>query len=663
MKNIFLKMTCLWTILFSLTLHAGENEAYLRRVSLLLTGTPPSNADLQPIAKLSSAEFDKYLSIKIDEYMASSLFAEKMRIRLLELFQLKVSSTSFPGMVTNGNVAVGNSTFDHFVLDLVSQDRSWDELLIGKSYRIDPSNPTALSELDFFQDLFEVESLYQSKSAITLEPKSANQLQGVAGVLTTKRFFDRFFNTKLNENRKRSAAIFRVFLCDKMQPVLLLSEAERAKLFAKAINAQAGPMPITSMTDSARHGTDPQCQSCHYKLDPMGKSFQNATNRPNAGVASGSLTFKKENGVLVDIPYQNIHQLAETIVKQEEYASCQVQHFWDWFVGEDTTILDRQNLINKFSSPSIQRKPKEFIKYILLSQRKTKRGLNESDIRFSDVRPLFNRCIGCHTKEITAPMLNNPELWKSDGTDMSLAKAVIDVTDLTERHPGFSWMPPKDAGWSLEGKDREILKAWLKGGAKMDDGQKVYADLAFDKQVVNEVRPKLGQYKGVPTFNNTSSRYMQNFDFFESIKIRFQLDKTFAIYCRLDKNKLNTLGFMDASFGMRLSPTPTISYYQALFDCLKSISSFEFPALSVYPKDQFWEKLSHAQKKEFVVSLSEMILGKNVYSDLVMEKVVNKILISLEKKYPQTNNSVNDIRSVMKAAAGSLVLTGEFLTF
>lgn len=60
-------------------------------------------------------------------------------------------------------------------------------------------------------------------------------------------------NSSTNFNRKRAAAILKTYFCDDLTPINIAA-------------------PETHGSD--QHGSDPSCQACHYKLDPMAGFFR-----------------------------------------------------------------------------------------------------------------------------------------------------------------------------------------------------------------------------------------------------------------------------------------------------------------------------------------------------------------------------------------------------
>ena len=71
----------------------------------------------------------------------------------------------------------------------------------------------------------------------------------LAGALTTPLFFSRYATTGINKNRRRAAAIFRIFLCDKMTAAIpameTIDDATFNLLYPEMAKAQANQMGMT----------------------------------------------------------------------------------------------------------------------------------------------------------------------------------------------------------------------------------------------------------------------------------------------------------------------------------------------------------------------------------------------------------------------------------
>jgi hypothetical protein len=67
-------------------------------------------------------------------------------------------------------------------------------------------------------------------------------------------FWSNLSNSSTNYNRKRAAYMLKTFFCDDLTPLNIAAPTEHVE---------------------NKHASDPACQACHYKLDPMGGFFRN----------------------------------------------------------------------------------------------------------------------------------------------------------------------------------------------------------------------------------------------------------------------------------------------------------------------------------------------------------------------------------------------------
>ena len=67
-------------------------------------------------------------------------------------------------------------------------------------------------------------------------------------------FWSNLANSSTNYNRKRAAYVLKTFFCDDLTPLNIVAPAQHAE---------------------NKHASEPACQACHYKLDPMAGFFRN----------------------------------------------------------------------------------------------------------------------------------------------------------------------------------------------------------------------------------------------------------------------------------------------------------------------------------------------------------------------------------------------------
>ena len=111
-----------------------------------------------------------------------------------------------------------------------------------------------LAALDLADSL--VAKTYAPKVALDLVELDGSSLgvSGSSAALGPIAFWNRIQNSSTNYNRRRASYVLKRYFCDDLTP----------------INVQ-----IPSDHAGDQHGSDPSCQSCHYKLDPMAGFFRN----------------------------------------------------------------------------------------------------------------------------------------------------------------------------------------------------------------------------------------------------------------------------------------------------------------------------------------------------------------------------------------------------
>jgi hypothetical protein len=442
------------------------------------------------------------------EFFKSPRFPIKMTTYVEELFGLSVR----PAGSTNNSES---EAFNRLVQKIFREDLSWDLLLTSNelSVKIPTSDVgTDSSDYTLLRDLMRTEfdaarpasKKDETSKEITARLKQAQQQ--VAGAITTERFFRRYGTNVTNRNLGRAAAVFRIFLCDEMTPVILASEKENQSLMALALGEKPAAVLHSKVNEISRHGSDPSCQSCHYKLEPVAKSFAGSGDRLSTAPVPSNLVFRRANGEMVKVPTNGIGELARAITQQPEYASCQVRHFWDWMIGHDVPLTaERQaGLVRIFEANG--RRPRKLVAHLLTSPEFVNSGGPKSiSITAAHVMPIFKRCDQCHQGEALAPNLSSIDQWTPDILT-KMAKA-IDVEDLKPK----GIMPPANSKWQLSGEEKSTLLLWLKQGARTDD-EKVQLSAQQIAQLPDG--RKLPALKNRPTtFDFTASRFVRNYDF------------------------------------------------------------------------------------------------------------------------------------------------------
>lgn len=452
---------------------------YLRKLSLHLRGRAPSSKEyaiLRQAIEQKATQF--HLSQKRAEYLNSLEHTIKMEDRLSELFQIlptqslwKESAKYNPNQFSNEFGLRPFNALNILFREMSTKNLPWDHLLKAKSFSLYKEMAVGLNGISD-PAFFSVIARDQIKDyPDPVDGHSPPQVirfhdddKRVAGALTTGRFFTRYVTTTINKNRKRAAAIFRIFLCDDMKATLPPTEGQEELIydliFPETTPEKSKSTPI--LADEDAHGADPACMNCHYKLDPMGKNFELSSYLLSPRPAWGRLTYKKENGELVDVATLGLGGLAEQIVQQEEYLSCQVRHFWNWFIGEDTPLTKAREaqLVKDFVR--LERRTNDFI-YHLTSQDEFWRSGEVSEVNDleRDSLRILSNCTGCHKNEDLPDFTLWPIGGQWDAHNDWLARIEKSLALTPGQSPAERNMPPKSSRWQPTVQDLDVLRKWF----------------------------------------------------------------------------------------------------------------------------------------------------------------------------------------------------------
>lgn len=454
-------------------------ETQLLKLSKSIRGEPASYADRGLLqAAVAQGKTDEFLKQKTQEYLKSSQFNLKLKQKVDELIRLIPQTRPLSSEYALGPGATP-SAYDLFVENLIAQNLSWDELLTGKSYRSNTNGSFLNSEKRFYEILTgNYSSDIPFEDAFTIEKRIlpvneyvfSKQDPRIAGILTTPRFFDRYVNTALNKNRRRAAAIFRIFMCDTMIPTVPAQDSKSQKTDYDTIlpnHSNVSEGQIRKSIAGNVHGQQADCMSCHSKLDPMGQTFGFSAATAGIKASPGALHFTGYDGRAVDIKVSGLGQLGEEIVKQPEYVKCQVSNFWRWYIGKDVPLTQaREDELTKVFN-QVGRKPKDFVAHLVTLPEFTAKPaiLTEDQILSRRVVKIFKNCNSCHDS-------TDEDVW--DLTDLPYSrdarlrerkinalKKVLDIDGDGRK----AEMPPEDSLWQLSQDEFATIKKWMERGS------------------------------------------------------------------------------------------------------------------------------------------------------------------------------------------------------
>ena len=666
-----------WLFLFSLfVVNQGysreiSSTAELRRISLLLKGEIPSQSEFNRV--LNSSNPRDVIDGIVSEYLKSPQFTLRMRVRVQELFRMRQEDTfhrtKIAGLDDNSNSKKdllgpnaseeNTNALDQLVLETISKNASWDNLLISKKYQFKVSSERKvggqefslmLPDWEFFKSVFpnELGNVdYDESNFLHVEAKTKDQKLSLAGAITTSRFFSRNQTTKVNKNRRRAAAVFRTFLCDDLKPVILPNASEDKENLRLAIEGYPSEAQGEDVISEERlHAEDEQCKSCHFMLEPLAKTFKGSSLALNNKASPGALVFRRRDGTVVNIPAKGIGQIAEEIAKQPEYAQCQVKHFWNWFIGKDVYLpRDReQHLVTEFNR--VGRRTQDFIRVLIRLPEFRTIPYENQIITSSYVQPLLQTCNQCHANEKFKNGVPNLQIYPfSNDIDENkqILKDLVKSIDLRKMGESKT-MPPRDVSWSLSVDDFNLLNIWISQGARDDRGKIYLTKTQVDRLLPTELQNHKRVYK--TTFDDTYFRFLSGYDFKTAIASIFNLQSQDII----NSGPQRALGFKDPANGAPAISTPGVATIESYISELESVipqylkKSENIFNLSNRELSQDWKLISSQKKRALVKSAIDFTIGPLVMNDKDQKKFISLIESRVSSLVKNKNKfSVRDV--------------------
>ncbi len=482
-----------------------KSAALLNKMSMTLTGKPAATADQVAISKLpNQTEQKTFLDQKMNQYMKTAEYAQKVVFNLYELFQFKnPESVRYLLQRYDARMYAPYSTNILF-RSLAESNLSWDMILKSKQYTLTTNYLGMYSQLSntdfgFFGSVMDLPNPgdgYANLDKYTDLPLAPRNIRfdeddpRIAGALTTPPFFTRYATTGINKNRRRAAAIFRIFLCDSMSAAIPaamgIDPALYDILYPKGDSGVGNSAGMTENEvrailnkDDQIHGTRADCRSCHYKLDPMGSVFTTSSASLGSMPSPGALAYKNSSGKMVNTPVSGIGEMAEVLTKQDDYVRCQINHFWKWYIGVDVPLTEERMTELRQTFEKVNRRTNDFTKSLLLSKEFSVRELpNELRDLANNVKGFLQRCQSCHN---TSADYGGPDLTKWPmGSNQSDPKnnnqfwvtQISESLDLSHQGLNRSMPPaPKDGGFIPSKHELNLITAWIKNGAPDETGK------------------------------------------------------------------------------------------------------------------------------------------------------------------------------------------------
>ena len=470
-------------------------ERRLKKLSMHIKGVVPSVKEYMAIGEIPDDKVEEFFLNKTSEYLRDENHVNKMNMRLNQLFRLSVPR--YGGEDYN---RTENNSLNFLFKDIVRDNKSWNQLLTGKQYKMIMSSQDFDSKSDFgffgavipFKDYPQVsggiinlsdimlkdetvmnsDETYDKTNVYTRDHEFSSDDSRIAGALTTERFFGRNVNTAVNKNRKRAASVFRIFLCDDMEAAITDSSDRTDYIldfvFPKTAGMTQSDVAAINLAESA-HGQRADCMSCHYKLDPMGKNFGGSGISLAPMSFKGALTYKSTEGEDVSIATNGLGDLGKNIVNQKDYKLCQTEHFWSWFIGEDRYLEPKihEELVEEFDR--LDGKVNDFISYLVNREEfyDMKSLSPEAELAFK-VKKTLKNCNQCHDKE-GLPRLSD---WPIEDESGDMKYWVKEIGKSLGLDGSERSMPPESHIWQPSADEIEEIKDWIKIGAPNEQGNR-----------------------------------------------------------------------------------------------------------------------------------------------------------------------------------------------
>jgi hypothetical protein len=248
-------------------------------------------------------------------------------------------------------------SINYLISDIFKNNLSWDELYNRKHYSF-PLQSFYYGNISQLYNISkdQIEKSFQNEIVFNVDFSSN---PNISGVFSTERFLKRFWNSGINQGRKRASAFFRIMFCDEMFPAIERS-IQRKDEMKKAMSdfSEHGKLNAQKLSLNI-HGSNPACAKCHNRLDPVGWAFRGLSNSISTEGFPGELHLVDENGLNIDVEVDSFSDLVTKSLETQKYQSCQIKYlqkiFWEMMFRQ-LKMLNwklKINLINWIEGPTI----------------------------------------------------------------------------------------------------------------------------------------------------------------------------------------------------------------------------------------------------------------------------------------------------------------------
>ncbi len=475
---------------------ATSPEAFLNRLSQRLVGSFPMpdeykrlKSEMQKRNCNSTTCLEDYFRKYIQEKMKSEEFYVLFFAHISERFGYKSpKSLSAETMLNTRYPDYGTSAPRDFALvyKILKENRNFDELYTSQII-VEPDINSNLTKTSGPIEYIGIDTQGLNKdvsntTSFTFDLNSNRSLTGkqfdltghanYSGLFSSTVFLNHRWNTDLNQNRKRSAAFYRIMICDSMTPALdRETERQRENRMARGIFDEEVITANVKQAHLNRHATQTDCASCHKKLDPVGRVFRAFEQGVSNVSLKGALLYSDASEDLNKMNVENFQDLTTKTVKLSRYFDCQLSWFLEILLGQDFKVSTGRLVELTRQIENKKRKIRDVIEEILMLPefRNISSELNEPET-LKQAKLVFENCKECHSSFFSM----RPELLKAK------LNRIATCMDLANEGKNAQ-MPPSDHYWRPEASEVQQINTWIRQGAPITEKDQLLSPQEIQK--------------------------------------------------------------------------------------------------------------------------------------------------------------------------------------
>lgn len=484
------------SVLFSLVNAQGAElspAVFLRKISLRLVGRQPTLQEYRTLeSELSRSSCrqvscaEKELRKHVQRLMSEPEFYAQAYARVTERFGYRSPPSSrLSKIVEEAQKANSTNTLRDFLLiyRVFKENRSLSELYQSQTV-------TDLAGAEFepkgFAQKFWLEqgsTRIDSESGTPLTLENGRVFETVnwtlkghpnlAGLFSSSRFLEHHWNTPENQNRKRSAGVLRVMLCESLAPTL-----ERESQKARELRISLGISEVEVLkTDLKKahvdlHANRKDCAQCHDRIDPIGNTLVPLEVGVSAVPFAGGLVDLDSYGVKQQTRVPNFASLIATIIDRPGYLDCQARWLIDTYLGKDIDFAPDRLAQIEANMAKKSLRTKEIIEDLLFLPEFFGKEVPQAKLapEFVRSKEILSNCNECHQDTFRAA----PERIRQR---LSRIASCLDLNGSGKA----AKMPPSDHWWGPSPDEVQSIKSWVLSGAPISSEFQIFRKSEIEK--------------------------------------------------------------------------------------------------------------------------------------------------------------------------------------